>query len=233
MLSTEDQKALLIPIMPYHKLKIGQYIYRGKKRKLFKGEYITSVSHEVDDLYYFYVEKGQLGVTFPKINGEGITLCYRNAGNAFPIEYGGIASIGDYKMHWMATTDTIVYGFTQRQLFEIAQEDPEIFYEFIFVCHMIFGQISHRITCTSAPSSMDRIAFWIIKLCAVTTPDENGFYTIATTITNQQLADFLFMHVTTCSRLFNTLQKDGILKRTRKQIIVYHLDKLLDHISKD
>ncbi|MDR3053566.1 MAG: Crp/Fnr family transcriptional regulator [Coriobacteriales bacterium] len=229
MLTKEDYTAVLIPTMPFKKLKIGAYIDQARKRKLFKDEVITVSAHDKDDLYYYYVEKGQMRCSFTKINGEPATLFFRNEGNAFSIEYGGIASLGEYKMHYVATKDTVVFGFTQEQLFRIMQEDPEIYYEFIFVCHMAFGQMGHRISNTAVPSSMQRLVIWLRKLCAIHGPDAQGASIIPTNITIQQLADLLSIHVTTCSRLISTLEADGIIKRTRNEIAVYHLDRLSDY----
>jgi CRP/FNR family cyclic AMP-dependent transcriptional regulator len=233
MPTPEDFTAVLIPTMPFTKLKIGHYVDQARKRKLFKGEVITVVSHDEDDLYYYYVEKGQLRCSFTKINGEPATLFFRNEGNAFSIEYGGIASLGEYKMHYVATKDTIVFGFTQKQLYEIMQQDPEIYYEFIFVCHMAFGQMGHRISNTAVPSSMQRIVIWLRKLCAINTPDANGVSTIPSNITIQQLADLLSIHVTTASRLISTLESDGVIKRTRNEILVYDVEKLCEYEGLD
>jgi CRP/FNR family cyclic AMP-dependent transcriptional regulator len=229
MPSVEDYTAVLIPTMPYRKLKIAEYIDQAKKRKLFKGEYIYTKTREHDDLYYYYVEKGQLSCSFTKITGEPAILFYRNAGNAFSAEYGGIASLGNYKMHYVATMDTIVFGFTERQLYEICVQDPEIFYEFIFNCHMAFGQMGHRISNTAVASSMQRIIIWLIKLCAFREADDQGVYTIPSTITVQQLADLLSIHVTTCSRLLSTLEADGILERGHKKIRVLSIERLQNY----
>jgi len=228
MLTADDYTAVLIPTMPFRKLKIAQYIDQAKKRKLFKGEVITSVANDLDDLYYFYVEKGQLCCSFTKINGEPAALFCRNEGNAFSVEYGGIASLGAYKMHYVATKDTIVFGFTQRQLYEIMREDQDIFAEFIMVCHMAFGQMGHRISNAGVSSSMERFVIWLRKLCAVREPDADGVYTIESNITIQQLAELLFVHVTTCSRIIKTLETEGVIKRTRSGIKVFALDRLTE-----
>jgi CRP/FNR family cyclic AMP-dependent transcriptional regulator len=220
--------------MPFHQLKIGSYIDQAKKRKLFKGEYITASAADKDDLYYYYVEKGQLRCSFTKINGEPATLFYRNAGNAFSIEYSGIASLaGEFKMRYVATKDTIVFGFTQQQLYDLIQQDPAIFYEFILVCHMAFGQMGHRISNAGVSSSIQRIVIWLRKLCAVTSADKNGVYAINTTITIQQLAETLFIHPTTCSRLLTTLESDGVIQRSRTQITVFDVNRLADYESLD
>jgi CRP/FNR family cyclic AMP-dependent transcriptional regulator len=234
VLSEQDYTAVLIPTMPFHQLRIGSYIDQAKKRKLFKGEYITASTVNKDDLYYYYVAKGQLRCSFTKINGEPAALFYRNAGNAFSIEYGGIASLaGEFKMRYVATKDTIVFGFTQQQLYDLMQQDPEIFYEFILVCHMAFGQMGHRITNAGVSSSMQRIIIWLRKLCAVNKTDAHGAHVIATTITIQQLAEMLLIHPTTCSRLLTALESDGVIQRSRTQITVPDIQRLADYESLD
>jgi CRP/FNR family cyclic AMP-dependent transcriptional regulator len=214
--------------MPYHQLRIGEYIELGKKRKLFKGESIYASAKELDDLYYFYVEKGQLCCTFTKFTGEPVALFYRNAGNAFSVEYAGIASLGKFKMRYVATADTVVFGFTQAGLYEICQKDPEVFYEFIFNCHMAFGQMGHRIADASVASAMQRLAFWLLKLCAIYEPDASGAHLLPVKLTLQQLSDLLGIHVTTCSRLLAQLETDGIISRSRDAIKVFAADRLLD-----
>jgi CRP/FNR family cyclic AMP-dependent transcriptional regulator len=226
MLSVEEQTAVMVPTMPFRQLKIVDYIDQAKKRKLFKGEHIIGAANSIEDLYYYYVEKGQLRCSFTKINGEPATLFYRNKGNAFSIEYGGIASVGEYKMHWIATTDTVVFGFTQQQLYNIMLSDPDVFYEFILVCHMAFGQLGHRITSIGVQSAMKRLVFWLQKLCAQREPDAQGVYTVPVVITNQQLAELLNLHVTTCSRLVSTLEVEGLIRRTRNEITIFDLARL-------
>jgi CRP/FNR family cyclic AMP-dependent transcriptional regulator len=234
LLSEQDYTAVLIPTMPFHRLRIGSHIDQAKKRKLFKGEYITAKSDSKDDYYYYYVEKGQLRCSFTKANGEPATLFYRNAGNAFSIEYAGIASLaGGFKMRYVATKDTIVFAFTQQQLYDLMQQDPEIFYEFILVCHMAFGQMGHRISNVGVSSSMQRIVIWLRKLCAVNKADAQGVHTINAVITIQQLAELLHIHPTTCSRLLTTLETDGVISRSRTQITVFDVNRLMDYESLD
>jgi CRP/FNR family cyclic AMP-dependent transcriptional regulator len=136
-------------------------------------------------------------------------------------------------MRYVATKDTVVFGFTQQQLFDFIQEDPELLYEFILVCHMAFGQMGHRISNAGVSSSMQRLIIWLKKLCAVNSADENGVHTIKATITVQQLAEILFIHPTTCSRLLTTLEADGVIHRTSTQITVFDVSRLSDYESLD
>ena len=72
----------------------------------------------------------------------------------------------------------MLFAFTQRQLYELSQDDPELFYEFINVCHMSFAQMGHRISNTGYQSSTKRMIMWLQKLCATQECDEHGVYDI-------------------------------------------------------
>jgi CRP/FNR family cyclic AMP-dependent transcriptional regulator len=93
--------------------------------------------------------------------------------------------------------------------------------------------MGHRISNGGVPSSMQRLIIWLKKLCAVNTADKDGAHIINATITVQQLAEILFIHPTTCSRLLATLEADGIISRTRTQITVFEVNRLTDYESLD
>ncbi len=44
------------------------------------------------------------------------------AGNAFMCEYNGLASIGDYAARFTAVKNTVLYAFTQNQLYDKRQD---------------------------------------------------------------------------------------------------------------
>lgn len=126
----------------------------------------------------------------------------------------------------MAAMNTVLFSFTQRQLLEISQEDPEIFYEFVKASHIHFGQMGHRLSGIANQSSSMRLAMWLEKLCAVHPANDDGTYTIPCTMTLQQISDHLMIHITTCTKLFSALEEQGIIHRTRKVIQVKDLKRL-------
>lgn len=178
MATEQEYRSILIPNQPFRRLKIADYISQGKKKKLFKGEYIRTSAKTIDDLYYYYIDEGQIVATFEQESGEVAPLYWRNAGNAFSAEYNDYASIGRYKARFIAAQNTVLFAFTQRQLYELSQDDPELFYEFINVCHMSFAQMGHRISNTGHQSSTKRMIMWLQKLCATQECDEHGVYDI-------------------------------------------------------
>ena len=182
MATEQEYRSILIPNQPFRRLKIADYISQGKKKKLFKGEYIRTSAKTIDDLYYYYIDEGQIVATFERES------YWRNAGNAFSAEYNDYASIGRYKARFIAAQNTVLFAFTQRQLYELSQDDPELFYEFINVCHMSFAQMGHRISNTGYQSSTKRMIMWLQKLCATQECDEHGVYDIECKLTLQQLS---------------------------------------------
>lgn len=226
MATEQDYRSILIPTQPFQKLRIGAYKDEGRKKKLFKGEYIKTSAKTIDDLYYYYIDEGQICAMFEQESGESAPLYWRNAGNAFSGEYNDYASIGRYKARFLATQNTVLFAFTQRQLYEIAQRDPEVFYEFVNVCHMSFAQMGHRISNTGYQSSTKRMVMWLQKLCATTSPEADGTYDILCDLTLQQLSELLSVHITTCTKLIAALENEGVIKRTRSHIVVYDVEKL-------
>ncbi|MBU5405749.1 helix-turn-helix domain-containing protein [Paraeggerthella hongkongensis] len=226
MATEQDYRSILIPTQPFRRLKIAEYKELGRKKKLFKGEYIRTSAKTIDDPYYFYIDEGQIAATFEQESGGGMPLYWRNAGNAFSAEYNDYASIGRYKARFVATQNTVLFAFTQRQLYELAQQDPDLFYEFIDVCHLSFAQMGHRISNTGYQSSTKRMIMWLQKLCATQKPEPDGTFDIECNLTLNQLSELLAIHITTCTKLIAALESEGVLKRTRSRIRVYDAEKL-------
>lgn len=218
MATEQEYRSILIPNQPFRRLKIADYISQGKKKKLFKGEHIRTSAKTIDDLYYYYIDEGQIVATFEQESGEVAPLYWRNAGNAFSAEYNDYASIGRYKARFIAAQNTVLFAFTQRQLYELSQDDPELFYEFINVCHMSFAQMGHRISNTGHQSSTKRMIMWLQKLCATQECDEHGVYDIECKLTLQQLSELLSIHITTCTKIVAALENEGVIERTRIRI---------------
>ncbi len=233
MATEDDYHSILIPTEPFKQLKISKFIDQGRKKKLFKGEYINTKARTIDDLYYYYIDEGQIAATFEQESGERAALYWRNAGNAFSAEYNDFASIGRYEARFIATRNTVLFGFTQRQLYELMKDDPELFYEFVKVCHMSFAQMGHRISNTGYQSSTKRIVMWLQKLCATQHCDANGVYDIKCNMTLQQLSELLSIHITTCTKLVAALENEGVIERTRTHIRVLDEEKLAHYGLED
>lgn len=218
MATQQDYDAILMPDRPFRQLKIARYIDRAKKKKLFKGEMLRQKTNGPDDLYYYYIDEGRIRITFMQESGEGVFVYQRNAGNAFMCEYNGLASIGDYAARFTAVKNTVLYAFTQDQLYDLIREDKDVFFELIYVYHMSFAQFGHRISGTGNQSAIARFTMWADKLCATRTPTDDGIYIIPCTLTIKTLSQLLMVHVTTCNKLILSLEGRGIVQRSRTEL---------------
>ena len=59
MATKEDYRAILLPGESFGVSQIARYKDRAHKKKLFKGEFITTVARSIDDPYYYYIDEGK------------------------------------------------------------------------------------------------------------------------------------------------------------------------------
>ena len=221
-----DHMAILLPTLPFKQLKITQYIDEGKKKKLFKGESLRAKANTIDDPYFFYIDEGQITFGMERESGETVGLIWRNAGNAIPVEYNSFASLQPYKAHIVATENSVLFSFSQRQLYDLSMRDPDIFYEFIYVSHMTYAQLAHRISNNTFQPPATRVLVWMQKMCALTEQNEDGSYDIPCNMTVRQLSELFLIHETTGAKLFAALTREGLLQRTRTSMHIPDLGRL-------
>lgn len=226
-----DHMAILLPTLPFKQLKIAQYIGEGKKKKLFKGEALRAKADGRDDPYYFYIDEGQLAFSMQRESGERVTLIWRSAGNSMCVEYGSFASIGPYGAQIVATENTVLFSFSQQQLYDLCTRDPEVFYELIYVNHMTYAQLAHRISNSAFQPPATRVLVWLQKMCSLTEQNRDGSYDIPCNMTVRQLSELFLIHETTATKLFSRLAKEGLLQRSRTSMHIPDLGKLERHLS--
>lgn len=226
MLNDQDRLALLIPTQPFHQLKLAEYKECGRKKKLFKGESLSINAKTVDDMYFFYVDAGKVSMVFQQESGESMQVIVRCAGNGGPGQYNNLASIGRYEARLVAEENSVLFVFSQRDMYDLAMQDEELFFEFINVYHMSIAQASHRLSIISNQSSMQRMVMWLQKLSSLKEPNEHGIIDIDCRMTLNQLAQYLSIHLTTCTKLVATLEAEGLIKRTRTHIHILDVPRL-------
>lgn len=216
----KDRLSLLIPTQPFHRLKIGDYKEFGHKKKLFKGESLHLNARTIDDLYFVYVDEGCVSMVLDQESNTRAVLNYCVAGNALLAQYNNYAELGPYEAKVFAQENSVIFVFTQKELLELIQNDSELFYEFVNISHMEIAQRSHRLSLITNQRANTRVIMWLLKLCALTEPEKDGSHIIPCDMTLSQLADYLSIHITTCTKLLATLEDEGIIRRTRSSITV-------------
>ena len=219
--------AILLPTLPFKQLKITQYIDEGKKKKLFKGESLRAKANTIDhpELHRPWAQEPS-PLARQRESGETVGLIWRNAGNAIPVEYNSFALLQPYKAHIVATENSVLFSFSQRQLYDLSMRDPDIFYEFIYVSHMTYAQLAHRISNNAFQPPATRVLVWMQKMCALTEQNEDGSYDIPCNMTVRQLSELFLIHETTGAKLFAALTREGLLQRTRTSMHIPDLGRL-------
>ncbi|MGE4273069.1 MAG: Crp/Fnr family transcriptional regulator [Desulfitobacterium sp.] len=178
----------------------------------------------------YYILSGKLNVCFQRVDGSYLFIATREAGNVFQSEYCGFASIAGDRLKFVAIENSVLVSFSKKQLFDLMEEDRQLMDDFLYVVHMFYATLCHRLMNTASLSSSQRFLTWLDKLCKTNTPDQNGHYIIQCDLTQQQIADLLFIHLTTCNRLITGLEKEKILRKTKSHIYVYDYKKVNEYL---
>ena len=77
----------------------------------------------------------------------------------------------------------------------------------------------------------ERIKGWLQRLCCEVTAEEDGVYHIKCEMTQQEISDYLFIHVTTFNRIFTKLKQKKICLKTRKGFEITDAERLKEALS--
>lgn len=225
--TSNDYNSILIPNkQPVRQLSFIKYSNIGLKYKLFQNEFIDNCCNDDDDPYLYYILSGKMQIAFVRPDGSILGIAQRDAGSVFQAEYCGFASISGDKLKFIALENSILISFSKKQIFDLLKQDDELLEDYFYIVHLTYATLAHRLMNTAYLSSSQRFLTWLDKLCKTSSPNNQGHYVIDCDLTQQQIADLLFIHVTTCNKLIAGLEKEKIIKKTKKHIYVYDLTKL-------
>lgn len=217
---SSEADSVLIPSRPFRRLVFADYLDRGVRHKLFKGEAFSAICRQPNDPYLHYVESGCIEVAFRHNGGTRMRLFERGSGNAFQSEFADIASQGATHLGFSALENSVVTSFTYAQVQQLVASNSQAFADLVFTNHITFGQLSHQLDNVKAQSTSRRILVWLKKLMDTNEPDVEGRYRIACDMTVQEISEMLMIHTTTCSRLFSALKRQGIMSRSRRELVI-------------
>ena len=223
--------AILTNRHPQRESKFVHYIDRGRMEKFFEGETIAKGCNGDDDPYLYYIVSGKVKICYQRSDCSELVLFYRERGNIFQAEYKRFASICSDRLRFIAAENTVAVAFTKAQVYELFCEDKELLDEFLLTVHLTYASFAQRLVNTAYLTSGTRLLTWLNKLCAFSEPTEEGYYELPCDLTQQQIADLLFIHVSTCNKLFSFLEKENLVKKTKNHIVVYDWLKLREYLE--
>ncbi|MEY8393993.1 hypothetical protein AALB64_04065 [Lachnospiraceae bacterium 45-P1] len=159
-------------------------------------------------------------------NGTPIDFCY--------CRQGGCLQLNDLVMNteeWnipvvTAAQNTIVIAFTKDQFYGFLQKDRQVFDEYVNSASSYSTMLRQCLMVTAGLNASLRILTWLDRLCQCSMPDSNGIYTIECNLTQQQIADIPFIHVSACNKIFSKLLTEHIAQHTRNKLVIYDNKKI-------
>lgn len=207
---------------------LKKYLPLGKEQRIFSGEILKN---EKDEDFLFYIKSGRFKLSVPHFSGEWMDFCECCEGST--------VQLNDFLMNatsWdparaVAAKNSVVVSFSRQQLFEIIRNDQKVFDEYLNLSSTYSTMLKQRLLITSEPNASQRLLVWLEKLCSVLSPDEEGVYHIPCQLTQQQIANYLFIHVTTCNKLLMALARVQILRREKGFLHIYDRDLLKKYLE--
>lgn len=205
---------------------VEQYLDQGKCLKIFQNERIPFDREAPEEPGVFYVQSGLLKLSVHRpLSATGLDFCYY--GDRTLLERRTAASLsGCGQMYIEACKNTIAYAFTQREFFELLRRDRALLKQYHQLHSAQLSLLFQRMELTACLDAEQRVAGWLMQLCCQSAPEEAGKYFIPCRLTQQEIADYLLIHVTTFNRVFSELKKESIVEKKRSGFLVHDFEKL-------
>ena len=220
--------SILFGIVPPILKPLEKCISSQKKIKIFKGEALTKLKEEKNSI--LYIQSGMLKVSCERTNGTLLDVAFFAEGTIIEQNHVLMCPHVCEPSKIVACENTVVYLLEQSELFKILCENEELMGLYNDFKAVYFHMLTERTLMTSCLDADQRILGWLVKLCKNTVKNDDGSCFIPCVLTQQQISDYLFIHVTTFHRVFSSLKKEQLLKKTRTGFFVknsHMLEKFL------
>ncbi|MBU5627034.1 Crp/Fnr family transcriptional regulator [Oscillibacter sp. MSJ-2] len=206
--------------------RFDQYLDQGKCLKIFQNERISFDREASQEPGVFYVQTGLLKLSVHRpLSATGLDFCYY--GERTILERRTAASLsGCGRMYIEACENTIAYAFSQREFFELLGKDRALLEQYHQLYAAQLSLLFRRMELTACLDAEQRVVGWLIQLCRQSTPDGEGGCFIPCRLTQQEIADYLLIHVTTFNRVFSELKKESIVEKKRSGFLVHDVERL-------
>lgn len=228
-----DCRAVFLGYWPHKFSRLVNYLDLGKEHRIFINEKIDNQIRGEEDPFLYYILSGKFKLSATNYNGDLIDFTYCTAGNFMwlnsPSPMVELCNLS----RPLAVENSILISFTRAQFHQLISNDALLFNEYLEGISSYCLQLKQRVLMTAGLSSSQRLLHWLDKLCLGTPCEADGSYKIECELTQQQISDLLFIHVTTCNKLFARLTFEKIARKTKKSIIVYNHDLLKYYLENE
>lgn len=203
--------------------RMEQYSSDGEELRLFKGE---TLEKNQSDSFIFYIRSGRFKICVRRSDNTVIDFAY--------CVKGGILQINQFLMNavpwdpafFEAVENSVIIRFTREQFYRIICQDQELFNQYVDNASAYSTLLKQRLLLTSSPNSAQRVFAWLEKLCDCNEPEIDGVFRIDCHLTQKQVADLLFIHVTTCNKILSKLNAEHIAQLQRGKLTIWDRKRL-------
>lgn len=169
----------------------------------------------------FILKSGTVEIYEITTSGKRIIIDVLIPGNIF-----GDLGVVDNSSHFVeASTDSFVCVMGKQEFFEIVSKNPVISYELIKELFTKTVESQKQIASLASDSVASKIKNLMFRLASRYGEKNNGWVTITSKFTHEELADMIGISRPTLTEMLNKLEKQGVIKRDGK-IISYNPQKL-------
>lgn len=228
-MNSQDLQNMYYSIQPVLSTSLVKYTESGREIRLFSGETLSPAELNA---FIIYIKMGTLKIWNKRDNGETIDLCYCPENTCLQLN-DLVINTDEWNIPFItATKNSIIIAFSKDSFYSFICNDRLLFDEYVNSASSYSTMLKQRIIFTAGLTSSQKILTWLDRLCQCSVPDSNGTYFISCSLTQQQIANLLFIHVSTCNKIFSKLASEHIAQYTRTQLIIYNLEEirtLLEH----
>lgn len=216
--------ALLSGILPPAMLRLEEHVERGTVLKIFKQELLNENREQEQAEPFYYIRSGMLKVFARRSNGSELNLVFYGTGTLLELPMvRSTLEICD-TLELIACENTVLVTFSKEALFEIFRQDPMVFADYQQMHIAIFRMLTQRMRMTACMDAQQRIWRWLFYLAQDGEALKNGHCRIDCPLTQQEIADYLFVHITTFHRIFTNLKQQKILTKTKSGFEILNLE---------
>ena len=133
----------------HQRVDFDRYLDQGTTVKLFIDEELDAVCENDEDVYLYYVKSGALEVGMNRDAERNTIFFIRSEGDAVICSRQGYLSFGTNRFTLRAVRNTVLVGFTFKQVKEFIRSDDDFLEDYLYEMHMAMAQMGHRIDTTA------------------------------------------------------------------------------------
>ena len=200
---------------------LEKYLERGTCRKIFQGEEV-SFDCAGDEESVSYVRSGRLKLASVRHGVSALDFCFFSADTILD-QRDSRGTAG--RLYVQACENSVIYTFPREVFLQILQRDSRVLRAYTDFQAAQLSILLQRVEMTACLNADQRVVGWLIQLCRAAEPTGET-YTIPCPLTQQEIADYLFIHVTTFNRVFGDLKRRGLVEKHRGAFVIHDLKGL-------